>query len=221
MRAGSGADPTLPTYTTEVRLADAVSSTLRMNWAAVELPLPDPAEFLRYLKHKAGLPDGIPAGQEWQVFDRQQVVVEDVIDGDTIDVRLTGTSGADDTRVRLLGIDTPEKGAHWGEEATRFTAGQVEGSTVTLRLGESETRDRYGRLLAYVYLDDARTLNELLVREGHAYAHRRYPHQFQPQFEAAENEARRDRRGLWRDVTVEQMPDWRQAWLKETGREGR
>jgi endonuclease YncB( thermonuclease family) len=73
---------------------------------------------------------------------------------------------------------------------------------------------------AYVYLDgdDAETatsLNERLVADGHAYADRRTPHPTHKQFEQAEGEARRRRRGLWKDVRDDQQPAWRQVWLEQ------
>jgi endonuclease YncB( thermonuclease family) len=91
---------------------------------------------------------------------------------------------------------------------------QAQGKQVTINLQETQTRDKYDRLLAYVYLSESESLNLALVRDGHAYADRRFSHPLRWQFEAGETEARKAGRGLWKEITVEQMPEWRQNWLR-------
>lgn len=123
-------------------------------------------------------------------------VVERVIDGDTLLLR-----GGE--RVRLLGVDTPET-VHpripvepFGPEASRYTERRVEGKTV--RLGfDKERRDRYGRLLAYVYVEGS-LLNEELIREGYSEAQLEYPYSnaMKRLFREAEAEARAANRGVW------------------------
>ena len=162
-------------------------------------------------------------GDDWSHYDRQPVVVTAVIDGDTLRVRRSAT--ADEEPVRLLGIDAPEMrpddgGAtpdHWAAEATAYLRRVVAGSggTVTLRLDSTQTRDKYRRLLAYAYVGDAENVNLTMVRDGHAYAHRLFPHALRRQFEQAEDEARGKGRGLWADVKEPQMPAWRQHWLAD------
>jgi micrococcal nuclease len=129
--------------------------------------------------------------------------------------------------VRLLGLDAPElhssedrgRPDFWAHESRRYTVARAHGKTVTLRLEPTETRDRYRRLLAYVYVGDSQNLNLDLVRDGHAYADRRFRHSMRAQFERAENESRRAKRGLWKDVTEPQMPPWRRDWIENrTGR---
>jgi endonuclease YncB( thermonuclease family) len=89
-----------------------------------------------------------------------------VVDGDTIDVRLT--SGKTE-RVRLIGVDTPENGACWSSQATAATRRLAQGKKVTLiGDGTQDTRDRYGRLLAYVWLPGGKDLGFQLVSGGHA-----------------------------------------------------
>ena len=162
-------------------------------------------------------------GDDWRSFDHKTFLVTRVIDGDTLDLR--PADGGPETRVRLLGVDAPElrsrdsnRPDHWAHEARRHAESRAEGEAVTLRLEQTETRDRYQRLLAYVYASDSDNLNLELVRNGHAYADRRFPHSMRHQFERAENEARRARRGLWKDVKEEQMPPWRREWLARQGR---
>ena len=162
-------------------------------------------------------------GDDWRTFDHKSFLVSHVADGDTIVVRPTG--GGAETRVRLIGVDAPElhssedggRPDHWADEARRYTASRVELKPVTLRLEQTETRDRYKRLLAYVYVDDSDNLNLELVRDGQAYADRRFRHSMRSQFERAEGEARRARRGLWKDLSKSQMPPWRQEWLDRRG----
>lgn len=166
------------------------------------------------------------AGDDWRNFDQQTVLVTRVVDGDTLEVR--PAAGGKETRVRLIGVDAPElhsretgRADFWAGEARRYTESRAEGKAVTLRLEQTETRDRYSRLLAHVYVSDADNLNLQLVRDGQAYADRRFPHTMRSQFERAENEARRAKRGLWKDVTKAQMPPWRREWLDGQGRRGR
>ena len=83
------------------------------------------------------------------------------------------------------------------------------------RLEPTQTRDKYRRLLAYLYVSDNENLNLSLVHDGQAYADRRFPHTLKPQFEQEENDARTKKRGLWKEVTESQMPAWRQKWLAQ------
>ena len=125
-----------------------------------------------------------------------------VIDGDTIASRLGGRA----ERVRYIGIDTPETVKPdtpvqcYGAAARRpSTPGSSRGRRVTLVL-DVEARDRYGRLLAYVYrADDGLFVNAALVRGGvrpHADDQRRTS-RFAARFAALAREARRAGRGLW------------------------
>jgi micrococcal nuclease len=75
--------------------------------------------------------------------------VTNIVDGDTIDVTIGGTT----YRVRYIGMDTPERGDYFFSEATEANRVLVEGQQVILVKDVSET-DRYGRLLRYVYLED-------------------------------------------------------------------
>lgn len=98
----------------------------------------------------------------------KQAQVVDVIDGDTIEVK--SKSGITD--VRYIGIDTPETHGEverYGKEATNYNRSLVGNKTVWLEIGE-EARDKYGRLLAYVYLDPAKKsmVNAILVAQGYA-----------------------------------------------------
>jgi micrococcal nuclease len=156
---------------------------------------------------------GGPADGDWARFDRGSFVVSRVVDGDTIHVVPVGMT-APTTKIRLIGIDAPETGMHFAEQATAYLITRTSARALTLRLEPTETRDRYDRLLAYVYVSDSDCLNLDMVRDGFAYADRRHRHTLRGQFEAAENEARKKSRGLWREITDADMPAWRQEWLR-------
>jgi micrococcal nuclease len=115
-------------------------------------------------------------------------------DGDTL--WLSGVG-----KVRLIGIDTPEVygGVEcYGREASAFVERLLPlGSRVRYVLGVEE-RDRYGRALAYVHLDDGRFLNLMLVRRGYAQPLTVPPNvEFAERFAAAARRARASRSGLW------------------------
>jgi micrococcal nuclease len=92
--------------------------------------------------------------------------VTNVVDGDTLDVRLT--SGKRE-RIRLIGIDTPERGACYAGKATERARQLAMSKPVVLRGDPSQdTRDRYGRLLAYVWIPEGKDLGYQLVSGGFA-----------------------------------------------------
>ena len=138
-----------------------------------------------------------------------------VIDGDTIDVDVP--DGRDNyTRIRLLGIDAPETHSeefgvmYFGPQATEAAKRLTLGESITVYLDTpNPTRDKYGRLLAYVQLPDAKFLNEVLLTEGCAYADPRFPHSFFNKYQQLEASARGRKKGLWQDVTPDQLPPWR------------
>lgn len=119
-----------------------------------------------------------------------------VIDGDTIEVMLEGRA----YRVRYIGMDTPERGDWYYQEATAANALMVADQTVILVKDVSET-DRFGRLLRYVYLQDGTFVNAELVRQGYAQV-ATYPPDVAHQelFVALQREARETGVGLWGDV---------------------
>jgi micrococcal nuclease len=112
-----------------------------------------------------------------------------VIDGDTVQLRGIG-------RVRLIGVDTPERGSCFDDAATRFTQARIGGRRVRYELGEEE-KDRYGRTLAYLYRrGDMHNL--ALVQRGFAETLTIAPNdRFARRFERAERRARRAALGRW------------------------
>ncbi len=101
-----------------------------------------------------------------------------VIDGDTIVVQYQGNK----EKVWLIGVDTPEKGQPGYKAAKAFTTRMVNGKTVRLEFDHT-LRDRYGRLLAYVYSPDGAMLNEELIRRGYTSAYTKNPFKYRERFE--------------------------------------
>jgi micrococcal nuclease len=126
-----------------------------------------------------------------------KVEVTKVVDGDTFDI---SPSVEGRSRVRLIGMDTPE--VHfgtqpYGPEASAFAKRELEGEEVRLEL-DVQKIDPYGRLLAYVYLPDGQMFNETLLREGYAQVATFPPNvKYQERFLEAQREAREANRGLW------------------------
>ena len=121
----------------------------------------------------------------------QEVEVEEVIDGDTIDVNLNGIT----TRVRYFGVDTPERGRACYREATDRNEMLV-GDTVLL-LADARTEDDFGRLLRYVFLPDGTSVDATLVAEGFGEAWTR-DGRYRDDIVQLEAEARAAERGcLW------------------------
>lgn len=133
--------------------------------------------------------------------DRHAAPVVRVVDGDTIIVRLDGR----EERVRYIGIDTPETVKPgtpvqcFGKAASAENKRLVAGRTVEL-VTDVEERDRYGRLLAYVYRrPDRLFVNAELARRGFASPMTIPPNvRFADHFVALAREARRSERGLWK-----------------------
>ena len=102
---------------------------------------------------------------------------------------------------------------HFGPEARAFAERILESRTVHVVLSPKRTRDKYGRLLAYVFLErGGRMFNEMLLEEGYAYADLRFEHHYFDRFAAIEKRSRKARVGLWANVTPDKMPAWRQRF---------
>lgn len=167
-----------------------------------------------------------PSGEDdFSRYNNQTFTCTKVVDGDTIDINLSDLKAQKPrayTRIRLWGIDTPEishfgkPAMYYGYEAAEFARKLMAGKKVRLNLVEGETRDKFGRLLAYIYLSDGRMYNELAVREGYAYAEVRFKHPYRENFLKLEAEARKNLRGLWSGITPDQLPKWyKPVWLDE------
>lgn len=152
-------------------------------------------------------------------FALDTVTVTRVVDGDTLEVMLDGRL----ERIRLIGVDTPEfyesdklhrDAARTGRDeatiralgkrASDFTKSLVHaGDRVQLEY-DQQRRDRYKRLLAFVWLPNGQMLNEVIVCEGYANAYTRYPFRqdYLERFRACERQAREAGKGLWAEEST-------------------
>jgi len=126
-----------------------------------------------------------------------------VIDGDTLNVNINGTS----TTLRLIGLDTPES-VHptkptecFGVEASSKAKSILDGKMVALESDASQdSLDKYGRTLRYVFLEDGTNFNKMMIEQGygHEYTYNK-PYKFQAEFKQAELDAKNKKAGLWAD----------------------
>ncbi len=146
---------------------------------------------------------------------QQTTTVIRVVDGDTLKVRYWGKEES----IRLIGIDTPgsrvnnktKKDAKrsgqdiktttaMGKKATEYVESLVkQGDLITIEF-DVEQRDRYGRLLCYIYLPNGKMLNEEIVKAGYANVMTVPPNvKYKDRFLKAYKEARESKRGLWEE----------------------
>lgn len=125
-----------------------------------------------------------------------------VVDGDTVVVDIDGAN----TKVRLLGIDTPEsvhpskkRNTQEGKQASDWVKNLLSGKTIYLEYDVGKT-DRYGRTLAYVYLDDQTTMvNRLLLQNGLAQIMTIQPNsRYANEFHRLQVAARQEGKGFWK-----------------------
>ncbi len=123
----------------------------------------------------------------------------DIADGDTVFVKINNR----DETVRLIGVNTPEidgkyvNEEYFGKEASQFTKKLVKRKKVRLEY-DIEKRDKYNRLLAYVYLPDGKMLNRILVKKGYAKAYKFFKYKMKKEFIRLEKAAKVECLGLWR-----------------------
>lgn len=127
-------------------------------------------------------------------------------DGDTISVDMEGTT----EKIRFIGVDTPEthdprKSVQcYGQSAAAFTKNLIGANRVRLQTdSETTNRDRYNRLLRYVYLPDGRLVNSEIIRQGYGFAYVYFPFTKMEEFKRLQTEAERKSLGLWGRCEVE------------------
>ena len=125
-----------------------------------------------------------------------------VKDGDTIEVLHNRKA----ERIRLTGIDCPEKNQTFGQRAKQATSALSFGQNVTI---QKTGKDRYGRTLGTVVLPNDRNLNYELVKDGWCWCYQKYAPS-NTVLEGLESEARKARKGLW--IDPHPMPPW--EWRK-------
>jgi micrococcal nuclease len=125
-----------------------------------------------------------------------------VVDGDTVVLSIDNKP----VKFRLIGVDTPET-VHpnkpverFGREASKFTKDLLLGKKVFIeREPAANSKDRYGRDLAYLYLENGTLVNKEIILQGFGFAYLKYPFNKMDEFKEAQQEARSARRGLWGD----------------------
>jgi micrococcal nuclease len=128
-----------------------------------------------------------------------------VVDGDTVDVSLNGQT----SRVRLIGINSPETVDPrrpvecFGKEASAKAKEILNGQTVSLESDPSQQdRDKYDRLLRYIWLPDGRLFNLEMIAQGYAYEYTYdLPYKYQALFKLAQRTAENGQLGLWSPQT--------------------
>lgn len=130
-----------------------------------------------------------------------------VADGDTLTVLHDRTP----VKVRLFGIDAPEKGQAFGQRSKQFASEAAFSKTVTI---VEHGMDKYGRTLGDVILPDGSNLNQELVRAGLAWWYRRYAPN-DATMQELEQHARAEKAGLW--VDKEPVPPWEWRKLNKVG----
>lgn len=130
--------------------------------------------------------------------------VTHVADGDTIDVDMNGTTET----IRMIGVDTPESVKPnspvqcYGKEASNFTKQNLSNTTVRLEADPTgDNRDRYNRLLRYVYLPDGTLWDQKLIETGYGFAYLSFQFTKQADFAAAQAKAQDAKLGLWNICT--------------------
>lgn len=135
-----------------------------------------------------------------------QYTVVSFADGDTIEVDMNGVN----ERVRFIGVDTPETQDPrvpvqcFGKAASEFTKNLIGSNPVRLEADPTNTnRDRYNRLLRYVYMSDGRLVNAEIIKAGYGFAYTLFPFEKLEEFRGYEAVAREQGLGLWGSCRIE------------------
>ncbi|HSX32593.1 MAG TPA: thermonuclease family protein [Candidatus Saccharimonadales bacterium] len=138
------------------------------------------------------------------------------VDGDTIVVDMNGQNET----IRMIGVDTPETHKPdapvqcYGPAASAYVKNLIGNSQVRLESDPKSTnRDRYQRLLRYVYLPDGKLVELESIKNGYAFAYTQFPFTKSDQFVAAQDEAKAQVKGLWTNCQPFQLENGR--WQTE------
>jgi micrococcal nuclease len=151
--------------------------------------------------------EGLKSYAEADITKMPRATVIRHVDGDTVQLRfanpqaLPPSIGKTET-IRMIGVDTPETVhptkavQYFGKEASDYTKKSLLGKEVYIAL-DWDTRDKYDRLLVYIYLENGECHNANLIKNGYANAYTLFPFQFMDEFRALERGARESNAGLW------------------------
>lgn len=186
--------------TTEVEASEPVATTSK--------PGQKPTETVQPIVEQTKQTPSAPVQTQPQF---QYYAVTDVVDGDTLKINMGGTVET----LRLIGIDTPEtvdprKPVQcFGTEASNRAKALLSGQKVSIEADSTQdTRDKYGRLLVYIYRDDGLFFNKAMVADGYAYEYTYdKPYKYQAEFKAAQLAAQNAGKGLWSSTTCNGKAD--------------
>ncbi len=150
------------------------------------------------------------AGQQFGWFDQPLQHVQQsnpglysvgrFVDGDTIVVNMNGK----DETIRMIGVDTPETHRPntpvqcYGPAASAYTKNLIGTQKVRLEADPTnQNRDRYGRLLRYIYLPDGRLVEAELIKNGYGFAYTSFPFTKKDEFTRLQDDAKTATVGLW------------------------
>lgn len=138
--------------------------------------------------------------------------IDHFVDGDTIAVKMNGTTES----IRMIGVDTPETHKPntpvqcYGPAAAAYTKTLIGKNSVRLESDPKSTnRDRYNRLLRYVYLPDGRLVQHELIANGYGFAYTQFPFTKSQDFTDAQNQAKAANKGLWGNCAPYQQTNGR------------
>jgi len=188
----SATETQIPTDTPQPTVTPPPTATPTLQPTATPEPTPTPTPEPTSTLAPSPEPTATEPSSPTPIPKSQTARVIRIIDGDTIEVQIDDVS----YKVRLIGVDAPEQGQPFYEEAMEYNREFVENQTVVLVRDVSET-DKYGRLLRYVYVGDI-FVNAELVRRGYAQVATYPPDvEFADYFVELQREAREAGEGLW------------------------
>lgn len=153
-----------------------------------------------------------PKNQGLSGFERNGFVRITVVhDGATVSIKI----GDGEEKIRLIGIDAPELGQEpWGKKAKRKLQDIIRRTDKSVRIElDVEERDKYGRLLAYLWTKDGRLVNEEMVRSGYALLYTISPNvKYVERLREAQEMAYKKKVGIWGEKGLEERPsDYRKT----------
>ena len=131
-------------------------------------------------------------------IDATVLKIKRISDGDTL-------VSTEDIRIRLWGIDTPERDQPYGDSATGALANMLDNQKLYLKTMDV---DRYGRKVAVIYTADGDEVNLKMVCDGHAWWYERYASRASD-YEQCQEDAQKNKRGLWAEENPLAPWDWR------------
>ncbi|MEJ5228077.1 thermonuclease family protein [Thermodesulfovibrio sp.] len=143
--------------------------------------------------------------------------VTEIHDGDTLTIVKDSFLGilVKTERIRLIGIDAPELAQEpWGRKAKNHLKKLIRESSWLVKIElDVQQRDKYGRLLAYLWDKNGNMINYMMIRDGYAMVYTIPPNvKYAEKFVEAQRVAREEKRGIWGEGGLKEKPsDWRKA----------